>query len=381
MENGLILKGCRVIIPAKLRNSYMEKLHTGHMGITKTQLRARDTIFWPKINQDIKNTVGCCHVCQKYQASQPKEPLIPHEVPPTPWTKLGSDIFYLNNRQYLIITDYTTKYAVIRQLPEPAPSGVVIRVHKNVFGELGIPRELVSDRGPHFNSHEFRKFCAEWGIQHSCSSPTYAQSNGAVERAIRTVKNIMKKAIESNEDPDLALLAWRSTPLDRNTKSPAELLLGRKVAVNLPVKASPVPDETRENWTQKRQQLIEDYNRHSRPLAPLQQNTHITYQDASVWKPGVITQVNDQPRSYTIQTPANTTVVRNRKHIRPTTTSDNTDTDLVRERSTTDGQGQQEEHRQQTTKTPKKVRFQIPTNNNTYVTRAGRRVKAPKWFC
>ena len=66
VENGLILKGCRAIIPTKLRRYYMEKLHTGHMGITKTQLRARDTIYYilqryyilySRINCDIKNTV------------------------------------------------------------------------------------------------------------------------------------------------------------------------------------------------------------------------------------------------------------------------------------------------------------------------------------
>ena len=163
MENGLIRKGCRVVIPTTLRSNYMSKLHMGHMGIAKTQLRARDTIFWSRINQDIKNTVGSCHVCQKYQASQTKEPFIPHDVPLTPWTKLGSDLFYLNDRQYLITTDYTTKYAVIRQLPSSAPSSMIVKVLKTIMSELGIPRELVSDRDPHFNSHEFRNFCSKWG--------------------------------------------------------------------------------------------------------------------------------------------------------------------------------------------------------------------------
>ena len=293
VENGLILKGCRVVIPTKLRNNYMSKLHMGHMGITKTQLRARDTIFWPRINQDIKNTVGSCHVCQKYQASQTKEPFIPHDVPLTPWTKLGSDLFYLNNRQYLITTDYTTKYAVRRQLPSSAPSSVIVKVLKTIMSELGIPRELVSDRGPHFSSHEFRNFCSKWGIKHTCSSPTYAQSNGAVERAIQTVKSIMKKAIETNEDPELALLAWRGTPLDGNTKSPAELLFGRKVLINLPVKADPIPEETIEARALKQARVAEGYNHHSRPLAPLQQHTHVMYQDATTWKPGIITNVGN----------------------------------------------------------------------------------------
>ena len=101
------------------------------------------------------------------------------------------------------------------------------------MSKMGIPRELISDQGLHFKSN-------------TCSSPIYAQSNGAVERAVRTVKIILKKAMENNEDPDLAILAWQGTPLDENTKSLAEMLLGRKVMINLPVKAELIPKESRE---------------------------------------------------------------------------------------------------------------------------------------
>ena len=80
----------------------------GHMGISKCQLRARDTVFWPGISKDITEMVRGCMVCQKYQDSQTREPMIPHEVPSTPWTKLGSDLFQLGDHQYLIVTDYTS---------------------------------------------------------------------------------------------------------------------------------------------------------------------------------------------------------------------------------------------------------------------------------
>ena len=101
------------------------------------------------------------------------------------------------------------------------------------------------------------------GIKHTCSSPTYTQSNGAVEHAIQTVKNIMKKAIETNEDPELALLAWRDTSLDGNTRSPAELLFGCKVLINLPVKADPIPEETIEAKPLTQARVTEGYNHHS----------------------------------------------------------------------------------------------------------------------
>ena len=74
---------------------------------------------------------------------------MPHDVPSTQWIKLTSDILYHSNKQYLLETDYAAKYIVIRQLPEPAPSHIVIKVLKEILSEYGSPHELVIDRGPH----------------------------------------------------------------------------------------------------------------------------------------------------------------------------------------------------------------------------------------
>ena len=58
----------------------------------------------------------------------------------------------------------------------------------------------------------------------------YPQSNGESERAVQTVKAMLRKAIY----PYISMLAYRSTPL-RNGFSPSELMLGRKLRTSLPV--------------------------------------------------------------------------------------------------------------------------------------------------
>ena len=92
-----------------------------------------------------------------------------------------------------------------------------------------------SDNGPQYHSKEFAKFAKEWGFKHSIigfkhNSPRYPQSNGEVERTVRTVKDILKK----ENDPTNALLAYRSTPL-ASGYSPAELLMGRKIKSTIPI--------------------------------------------------------------------------------------------------------------------------------------------------
>ena len=241
--------------------------------------------------------------------------MTPHDVPVTPWTKVGSDLFHLQGNQYLLVTDYTTKYAVIRKLPPTAPSGTVVAAHKRIFSELGVPQEIVSDRGPHYKAQEFAEFCKAWGLKHTCSSPTYAQSNGAAERSIKTVKSILKKTEESGEDPDLALLAWRCTPLDGYTCSPAEMMFGRKLVVNLPTKLCPIPEHILENRRKKQEEIVDRYNQGSRPLPPLDVGAHVTFQDKDLWRPGVIIACKED-RSYEIRISNGTLVVRNRRHIR-----------------------------------------------------------------
>ena len=53
MENGLITKGARLLIPSTLRKKVLEQIHNGHLGIEKCMLKARDSVFWPGNSNDI----------------------------------------------------------------------------------------------------------------------------------------------------------------------------------------------------------------------------------------------------------------------------------------------------------------------------------------
>ena len=58
-----------------MRKKVLEQLHQAHMGIEKTKWRARATIFWPQINQQIENMVKKCSTYQQNQRKQQRQPM------------------------------------------------------------------------------------------------------------------------------------------------------------------------------------------------------------------------------------------------------------------------------------------------------------------
>ena len=79
--DGVILKGKHIVIPHSLRQQVLAQLHTNHMGIEKTKLLARDSLFWSNINADIEGYIKHCATCLEFQQMQPKEKITHHDIP------------------------------------------------------------------------------------------------------------------------------------------------------------------------------------------------------------------------------------------------------------------------------------------------------------
>ena len=110
--------------------------------------------------------------------------------------------------------------------PSQCNANKTVSVLKELFSEHGIPETLRSDNGPQFANHMFTEFAKEWNFDHNTSSPRNPRSNGQAEAAVKIVKGLLTKAKYSGQDPHLALLAYRSTPIDAHLRSPAEYQCG-----------------------------------------------------------------------------------------------------------------------------------------------------------
>lgn len=159
----------------------------------KTQTRARELLFWSKMNQDIENFIGQCAVCNKYRNSNCKVPLISQEMPSRPWSKVAADMFQFKGSEYLLCVDYYSKFPEIVRMFSTT-SSQTITCFKSLFARHGIPTELFTDNGPQFSSYAFKKFATEWDFIHTTSSPRYPQSNVQAGRCVQAVKNLLRKS-------------------------------------------------------------------------------------------------------------------------------------------------------------------------------------------
>ena len=209
-----------------LRFRLAKKLHKEGDGVQVTALiytmrredeekcrgRANLSVWWPGIFKEIKSKDQLCHFYQENQSSQRKEPLMATVLPDRPWQKMPTDLFELTGQKYLVVMGNYSRFIEILTLVKTT-SQTVIQKLKSVFARWTV-QEIVSNNGTQFKSALFDEFKVKYGFQNTTSIPHHQQANGAAESAVRVSKHILKQ-----EDPFLALMAYRATPIPATSSS------------------------------------------------------------------------------------------------------------------------------------------------------------------
>ena len=203
--------------------------------------------------------------------------------------------------EYFVIVDYYSKMPIVWKMPtSQCNSAKMITVLKELFVEHGIPEEIRSDNGPQFASHLFAEFTKDWNIKHSTSLPRNPRSNGQAESAVKIVKGLLTHAKCSGQDPYLALLAYRSTPVDSHLRSSAEMLYQHALHTTVPQRIrhkDPYAAVERERLEECAAQSAANHDRTGcRRKAPLyagQKYVSVINNDRTLWLPATIVHTAD----------------------------------------------------------------------------------------
>lgn len=66
IQNGLIFKCERVIIPKSLRSDMIRRIHSSHIGVEGCLRRARESLYWPGLTSEVKDFILRCETCRTY---------------------------------------------------------------------------------------------------------------------------------------------------------------------------------------------------------------------------------------------------------------------------------------------------------------------------
>ena len=234
-SDNTVVRGERVIVPSALRQQVLQLAHEGHPGIVRMKQKCREMVWWPGIDKDIEVYVRHCEACiisGKSLQSRPAQ-LQAIEWPSEPWRKIAIDIageFQVapsHQRFVVVAVDLHSKWPEV-MMCGTITSTNIIEFLTSLFSRFGLVDEIISDNGRQFVSAEFQQFLSNLGIKHCCTALYNPQSNGAVERFNRVLKDGIKAGMADGcsfaQAIQQTLASYRSTPHTTTGVSPAKLL-------------------------------------------------------------------------------------------------------------------------------------------------------------
>lgn len=179
----------------------------GHMGPRITETYARRYFWWPTLGNDVKAFCNSCATCQAIKTSNQRPQGLLHSlpIPTTPWSSIGMDfvgpfpladdvdyiwvvLCRLTSLVHLIPLRTTTTAAQLA----PLFMSHIVRLH-------GLPETIVSDRDPKFTSQFWTETHRLLGIKLARSTAFHPQTNGASERMIRKVSQVMRAMVRPDQ--------------------------------------------------------------------------------------------------------------------------------------------------------------------------------------
>jgi hypothetical protein len=136
---------------------------------------------------------------------------------------------------------------------------------------------------------------------------------------VQIAKALLTKAKKSRQDPYLALLHYRNTPLPGLHASPAQLLMNCRTRTTLPTSekllAPKIVKGIPTKLKQKQETQKKYYDRGTKPLQPLKPGDSIRMKKRGTWLKGVVIKTRaDAPQSYIVEV-GGTRYIRNRQHL------------------------------------------------------------------
>ena len=239
----------QIVWPSQLREEFLNIAHsgmtTGHMGRKKTSAAVQSRAYWPTWSSDVDKFIKRCTACAQYhRGAPPRQACMQTPAVGEPWERVSIDITghhprsSRSNQFILTLVDHFSKWAEAIPLSNHTAPVVARALVAHVFSRFGTPKQLLSDRGPEFESELFKQLMKWLEIDKLRTTAYKPSTNGTVERFHRTLNTIFGKIVkDSQRDWDerlpFALAAHRASQHESTGLSSNVLFLGRETRMPL----------------------------------------------------------------------------------------------------------------------------------------------------
>ena len=198
LESGhklIIRNDCEILVPRKAREKMCQTLHFTHHSEEMMMKQTKDKIFWPSMKSELRNVYETCQKCRELRPSKAQEH---NEVSQQnlfdsylPGQRVLIDYAVDGTGNYLAIvcalTGFIRCYKTSNQSKNEA-----VRCMREWGALYGMPYAIKVDSGPAFRL-AFEQEMENYGVKIIHSSAYHPQSQGLVERSVRTLKEILSK--------------------------------------------------------------------------------------------------------------------------------------------------------------------------------------------
>lgn len=211
----------------------------GHVNSSHTENIMKRYHVWPNMSSDIAEVIGRCEVCNERKIGRNlnnnKKSFHADEAFKNVCIDIMGPVESVKGYKYILgIIDVFSRFIKLIPLKRITSKVVAEQIIKNWISIFGIPEQLHSDSGPQFKSEVFNEICKYFQIKQTHSMPYYHKGNGIIERAFKTVEDMVYCLTKDRKEDWVTILplvemGFRNTP--KNGVTPNEAIFGRNVNV------------------------------------------------------------------------------------------------------------------------------------------------------
>ena len=235
MYQGSNASVCVIPFPFLVELALVVHHKMAHPGRQKLLSMITEHVWHPSVAKVASDVSRSCLSCQKVKVASTVHPPTLKISTSSPFELVAVDLVAFpttrkGNSCCLVMVDHNSKFMSAVPLKSKHSAVVSTAMKEHILPFLPkIPSRVMSDNGKEFVGRDFVDMLAEFGINHTLTTPYHPSSNGLVERTNRTIaellRNLSAKPLTWDDELIKAVMVYNNTHHAELKMSPSKYLL------------------------------------------------------------------------------------------------------------------------------------------------------------